>query len=580
MYWSRNYIPTLKEDPAEAEVISHKLLLRAGMIRKLASGIYSYLPAGWRSLQKISRIVREEMDRFGAVEIRLPAVQPGDIWKESGRWEHYGKELLRFRDRHDRDYCMGPTHEEVITDLVRGEIRSYKQLPVNMYQVQTKFRDEIRPRFGLMRGREFIMKDAYSFDRDEDGAARSYEEMRQAYESIFSRLGLEFRGVDADSGAIGGSVSQEFMVLAETGEDIIVVCPQCAYAANLEKAEVAPPPAAAAQACPELKKVKTPDAHTVEQVAAYLDTGKDRILKTLLYEVDGRAVAVMVRGDRDLNEVKLKNFLNATDLELASAEKVRKWSGAPVGFSGPVGLEAAEIFADQELENRCDFVVGANANDAHYLHFDPARDCRVSAYADLREIVPDDPCPGCGENLEFTRGIEVGHIFMLGTKYSRALKASFLDENGKEKPLIMGCYGIGISRVLAACIEQNHDENGIIYPPAIAPWEVLIVAINPKDEKMFSAAADIHDRLQGAGVECLLDDRAERPGVKFKDADLIGIPVQVVVGAKGLERGVVEIKVRKTGEKTEVALEDLTGELARIREKLWASPNKSEKTGA
>ncbi|MFO7818133.1 MAG: proline--tRNA ligase [Desulfovibrionales bacterium] len=570
MFWSKNYIPTLKEDPAEAEIVSHKLLLRAGMIRKLTSGIYSYLPAGWRSLQKISRIVREEMDRFGAIEVRLPAVQPGDIWKESGRWEHYGNELLRFSDRHGRDYCLGPTHEEVITDLVRGEIRSYKQLPINMYQLQTKFRDEIRPRFGLMRGREFIMKDAYSFDCDEAGAAESYEDMRRAYESIFHRLGLEFRGVDADSGAIGGSVSQEFMVLAETGEDVIVVCPECSYAANLEKAEVGVVVPESKNSCPELTKVDTPDAHTVEQVADFLGVEKEKIIKTLLYEADGKAIAVLIRGDRNLNEVKLKNFLGSTRLELASADKVRLWSGAPVGFAGPVGIQVDEIYADQELEKRNDFVVGANANDAHYLHFDPARECKISQYLDLREIAPDDPCPECGRKLEFTRGIEVGHIFMLGTKYSQALNAYFLDRNGKEKPMIMGCYGIGISRVLAACIEQNHDENGIIFPPPIAPWEVVIVAINPKDESVLNTAVDIHDRLQGSGIECLLDDRAERPGVKFKDADLVGIPVQIIVGAKGLKQGVVEVKTRAKGQKTEIRLEEFVEEFSRIREELWS----------
>ncbi|MFP4168749.1 MAG: proline--tRNA ligase [Desulfonatronovibrionaceae bacterium] len=564
MYWTRNYIPTLKEVPAEAEIVSHKLLLRAGMIRKLTSGIYSYLPAGWRALQKINRIIREEMDRFGAVEIRLPAVQPGDVWKESGRWEHYGKELLRFQDRHGRDYCLGPTHEEVITDLVRGEIRSYKQLPVNMYQVQTKFRDEIRPRFGLMRGREFIMKDAYSFDRDEDGAAKSYEEMRLAYESIFSRLGLEFRGVDADSGAIGGSVSQEFMVLAETGEDVIVVCPACSYAANLEKAEVKTAAPDSAPSCPEPEKISTPNAHTVDQVADLLHVGREKILKTLLYESDGRAVAVMIRGDRDLNEVKLKNFLGATELSLASAEKVRSWSGAPVGFAGPVGLKVEEIYADRELENRNDFVVGANTSDAHLVHFDPARDCQITGYVDLREIAPDDPCPACGKRLEFTRGIEVGHIFMLGTKYSRALKANFLDQNGQEKPMIMGCYGIGVTRVLAACIEQSHDENGIVFPPAIAPWEVLLLALNPGDGTIWQAVQKMYAALKDYGLECLLDDRAERPGVKFKDADLIGVPIQVVVGAKGLEKGVAEIKIRKTGEKSEVPLEDVPAEAVRI----------------
>ena len=570
MLWSKYYIPTLKEDPAEAEIISHKLLLRAGMIRKLTSGIYTYLPLGWKALQKISDIIRQEMNRFGAIEIRMPAVQPGDLWKESGRWDVYGRELLRFQDRHGRDYCLGPTHEEVITDLVRGEIKSYRQLPINLYQIQTKFRDEIRPRFGLMRGREFIMKDAYSFDRDDQGATKSYEDMYAAYVSIFEKLGLKFRAVEADSGPIGGSFSHEFMVLAETGEDTIAVCTECDFAANLEKAEVkyADTPDSPAD-CPELEKVFTPDKHSVEEVAKFLKVPEEKIVKTLLYDADGQAVAVLVRGDRELNEIKLKNLLDVIDLRLASAEQVQQWSGAPVGFAGPVGLNVDVIYADQELMFDNDFVIGANEKDTHYLHFDPRRDAKIKGYYDLRQITESDPCPRCGAKIELTKGIEVGHIFKLGTKYSEALRATFLDENGKERPMIMGCYGIGVSRVLAACIEQNHDENGIIFPPPIAPFDAHLLALNPKDDLVKDKACEIYDALTAQGIDCLFDDRLERPGVKFKDADLIGLPLQIIVGAKALQRGVIEIKIRHSGEKIEVGLDEVVSGFKEVQRKVF-----------
>ena len=570
MLWSKYYIPTLKEDPAEAEIISHKLLLRAGMIRKLTSGIYTYLPLGWKALQKISDIIRQEMNRFGAIEIRMPAVQPGDLWKESGRWEVYGRELLRFQDRHGRDYCLGPTHEEVITDLVRGEIKSYRQLPINLYQIQTKFRDEIRPRFGLMRGREFIMKDAYSFDRDDQGATKSYEDMYAAYVSIFEKLGLKFRAVEADSGPIGGSFSHEFMVLAETGEDTIAVCTECDFAANLEKAEVkyAEKEVSDAQ-CPSLEKVLTPNKHTVEEVAEFLGVPREKIVKTLLYDADGQAVAVLVRGDRELNEIKLKNLLDVIDLRLASAEQVQQWSGAPVGFAGPVGLNVDVIYADQELMFDNDFVIGANEKDTHYLHFDPRRDAKIKGYYDLRQITESDPCPRCGAKIELTKGIEVGHIFKLGTKYSEALRATFLDENGKERPMIMGCYGIGVSRVLAACIEQNHDENGIIFPPPIAPFDAHLLALNPKDELVKDKASEIYDALTAQGIDCLFDDRLERPGVKFKDADLIGLPLQIIVGARALQRGVIEIKIRHSGEKIELGLDEIVSGFQEVQKKVF-----------
>jgi len=572
MYWSRYYIPTLKEDPAEAEVISHKLLLRAGMIRKLTSGIYTYLPLGLRSLQKISQIIREEMERFGAIEILMPSVQPGELWQESGRWNAYGKELLRFKDRHERDYCLGPTHEEVVTDLIRGEVKSYRQLPLNLYQIQTKFRDEIRPRFGLMRGREFIMKDGYSFDKDDEGANKSYENMYEAYSSIFSRLGLKFRAVEADTGQIGGNFSHEFMVLANTGEDTIAICSDCSYAANLEKAEVKLEKQENKQGkVAELEEVLTPNQHTVEEVAKFLKVPAQKILKTLLYRVDDRKVAVLVRGDRELNEVKLKNKLKAQEIRLATPAEVEEWSKAPVGFAGPVGLEVDELYADLEVALDSDYVIGANKKDTHFKHFDPQRDARIKEYLDLRNVVEGDKCPRCGGNLSLTKGIEVGHIFKLGTKYSEALRATFLDENGKEKPMIMGCYGIGVSRVLAACIEQNHDENGIIFPTPIAPFDCLIIALNPKESRVLALAEDIYRDLKGKKLDCLLDDRDERPGFKFKDGDLIGIPLQVIVGAKGIERGIVEVKLRNTGEKIEVPIAKASEEIEAIYRKLEKS---------
>jgi len=568
MHWSRYFIPTLKEDPAEAEVVSHRLLLRAGMVRRLTSGIYTYLPAGWRSLLKISEIIRREMTRYHAVELLMPAVQPGDLWKETGRWEAYGKELLRFRDRHDRDYCIGPTHEEVITDLVRREISSYRQLPLNLYQIQTKFRDEIRPRFGLMRGREFIMKDAYSFDRDEAGAAQSYEWMHKAYVSIFEKLGLRFRAVEADTGAIGGSLSHEFMVLADTGEDVIATCSQCDFAANLEKAEVE----CQGPDCPECslppEQVFTPGMHTVSQVAGYLNVPQRKVLKTLLYDADGRSVAALVRGDRELNEVKLKNVLGAQSLELASKEQVEKWTGAGLGFAGPVGLRVDRMVADLELRLETDWITGANVEDAHLMHVDLKRDSRINGYHDLRSITREDPCPRCAGTIRMTKGIEVGHIFRLGTKYSRSMHALFLDEQGVEQPMIMGCYGIGVSRVLAACIEQNHDDHGIIFTPAVAPFETVIIALNPRDELVQKNARDIYSRLIAHGVDVLLDDRDERPGFKFKDCDLVGFPLQIVVGARGIKNKVVEVKERHSGQRHELPLEDFWTGFQKVRQRV------------
>ncbi len=557
MRWSRYYVPTLKEAPADAEVVSHKLLIRAGMIRRLTSGVYTYLPLGYRALNKVAAILREEMDNAGALEVHMPMVQPADLWKESGRWDYYGKELLRLKDRHDREGCLGPTHEEVITDLLRGEVRSYRQLPLNLYQIQTKFRDEVRPRFGLMRGREFVMKDGYSFDKDEEGANQSYKAMFAAYTRAFQRMGLRFRAVEADSGAIGGSFSHEFMVLATTGEDTIAACTACDYAANLEKAEVtlAGEPVSLPE-CPAYETVATPETHTVEDVCAFLKLGPEKIVKTLLFDADGEPVAALVRGDRELNEIKLKNQLNATVLNLATPEQVVAWSKAPVGFAGPVGLAVERIVADNELLQGTDWVTGANQGDAHHVHVDLKRDASISAYADLRTVTESDPCPRCSGKLELTKGIEVGHVFKLGLKYSKTMSATFLDENGKDQHMVMGCYGIGVSRIVAACIEQNHDDAGIVFPPPLAPYEVLLCNLGIKEDACNAKADEIYTWLNAQGIEVLLDDRNERPGVKFKDADLIGLPIQLVVGAKALAKGIVEAKDRRTGERAELPVDD------------------------
>ncbi|HIW00560.1 MAG TPA: proline--tRNA ligase [Candidatus Desulfovibrio intestinipullorum] len=567
------YIPTLKESPADAEVISHKLLVRAGMVRKLTSGIYVYMPTALRALKKIETVLREEMAAAGFEELLLPAVQPGDLWKESGRWTHYGKELLRFKDRNDRDYCLGPTHEEVITDVVRGEVRSYRQLPVRLFQIQTKFRDEIRPRFGLMRGREFVMKDGYSFDLDDAGAEASYAVCKKAYYNIFSRLGLRFRAVEADSGSIGGNFSHEFHVLADAGEDTIASCTQCEYAANIERAEVRFAGEKCTETCQAFEEVATPDAHSVEEVCSLLHLEPSRIVKTMIFVADGKPVAVLVRGDREVNDVKVKNLLHAEEVELAGPETVQAVTGAPVGFAGPVGL-SVPVYADSELVAATDYVVGANKGDAHLMHVDLARDCTIEAYADLRLITEHDCCPRCGAPIELTRGIEVGHIFKLGCKYSSAMHCAYLDENGKEQLMVMGCYGIGVSRVLAAAIEQNHDENGIIFPPAIAPFVAEVINLDPADATVSSWAEKACQGLEAVCGEVLYDDREERPGIKFKDADLVGCPVQVILGGKGIARGVAETKNRLTGEKGTISLdqleEGLKGFVAQV-EATWAA---------
>ncbi|MGV8059605.1 MAG: proline--tRNA ligase [Smithellaceae bacterium] len=549
MRYSEMFLPTGREVPSDAEVISHQLMIRAGMIRKLTSGIYSYLPLGYRVIRKVEQIVREEMNKASAQEVCLPMVQPAELWQESGRWEFYGKELLRFRDRHEREYCLGPTHEEVITDLVRNDIKTYRQLPRNLYQIQTKFRDEVRPRFGVMRCREFGMKDAYSFDADEAGAEISYEKMFVAYNNIFRRCGLKFRPVEADSGSIGGKYSHEFMVMAESGEDAIVVCEQCAYAANMEKAEVARPEKVNITEKDWLQQesVHTPNVRTIEEVSEFLQVRPQDIVKTLIFNVDGKSCAVLIRGDQEVNEIKVKNYLGANELELADDEMILQATGAPRGFAGAVKIKT-RIIADFSVMNMVNFVTGANKEDYHLKNVNIGRDCSVELFADLRVVEKNDQCPRCGGSIQFVRGIEVGHVFKLGTKYSKALKAVYLDRDGQEKIMIMGCYGIGIGRTVAACIEQNNDANGIVWPMPLAPYHVIITPVNVNEEDVLRAAEKIYNDLLADGIEVIFDDRDERAGVKFKDADLIGIPLRITVGPKNLASGNIELKNRKSGE--------------------------------
>ena len=565
MRFSQLLIPTLKETPAEAEVISHQLMLRAGFIRKLSSGIYSYLPLGLASIRKVEQIVREEMNRAGAQELLLPMVQPAELWEESGRWQKYGPELLRFTDRHERQSCLGPTHEEVITDLVRKNVHSYRRLPLNLYQIQTKFRDEIRPRFGLMRGREFIMKDAYSFDADDKGASLAYEKMNQAYHRIFQRCGLKFRAVEADSGSIGGSFSHEFMVLADTGEDTIVACTKCDYAANMEKARAQESPAPENPELKPLEKIETPGKRKVKAVTEFLQISPKELVKTLVYVADGQPVAVLLRGDHEVQEVKLCNLLGVQEVELADDKQVYDFTGVPTGYLGPVGLKIP-LVADLEVMKMVNFTVGANEKNYHSQNVNAGRDFTVEKTADLRMITSEDLCPVCGGPLELTRGIEVGHIFKLGTVYSKALNARFLDAEGNEKPFVMGCYGIGVSRVVAAAIEQNHDKDGMIFPLPIAPVQVILLNLSAKDEKITEAAETLYRELQDAHVEVIFDDRDERPGVKFKDADLLGIPLRLMVGKSFSKEGKIEIRTRKDGKTETVPLAETVAHVRRIIE--------------
>ncbi len=560
MRYRQSLIPTLRQDPAEAEVVSHRLLMRAGMIRQVARGIYDFLPLGLRAVRKVEAIVREEMNRAGAQEILMPAVCPAELWQESGRWEHYGKELLRIKDRHERDFCFGPTHEEVVTDIARREIQSYRDLPINLYQIQTKFRDEVRPRFGLMRGREFIMKDAYSFHTDFADCQREYRNMYETYQRIFDRCGLLYRPVEADTGAIGGTLSHEFQVLADSGEDAIVSCEKCGYAANVEKAEL---PSSATQhtarSTQRLEKVHTPDQRTIEEVSTFLGESPERFVKTLLYVTDtGAVVAALVRGDHELSEPKLKNALGCQWVAMADEEAVSR-AGTLVGFAGPLGIKAT-LISDGTLRGAKGLVCGANERDYHLTGLDLERDLPTLQFADIRQARAGDPCPRCqGGVFSAHRGIEVGQTFYLGTKYSKALNATYLDAQGQQHPMEMGCYGIGITRTVAAAIEQHHDENGIIWPLPLAPVTVDIVPVNWNDEALRQAAEDLYHKCLSAGVDVLLDDRDERPGVKFKDADLLGIPLRVTIGSKTLARGMVELKGRAEKQATEVALDHVVG---------------------
>ncbi|MCX6358071.1 MAG: proline--tRNA ligase [Candidatus Aureabacteria bacterium] len=563
MFWTKAFIPTLKEDPADAEIVSHMLMIRAGMMRKLGAGIYTYLPLGWRAIRKVEGIVREEMDRAGAQELLLPILSPAELWRESGRWSEYGKEMMRLKDRNEREFALGPTHEEVITGTVRGEVRSYRELPVCLYQIQTKFRDEVRPRFGVMRGREFTMKDAYSFHRDPASLDDYYKIMHEAYTRIFRRCGLDFRAVLADAGIMGGKVTHEFMVLAASGESVVLSCPAqgCGYAATTDTASGAIPACAVAGDEP-LREVHTPGRKTVEEVTAFLKVGPECVIKTLIYEAAGAPVAVLIRGDRDVNEAKLQNALACINIALADEAVIRRTTGAGLGFAGPVGLRGIRVIADHTVKGITGGVTGANKTDYHLTGVREGRDFTVSGYHDLALNREGDGCPRCGAALTAYRGIEVGQIFKLGTKYSESMQAVFTDEDGAAKPFVMGCYGIGITRTVAAAIEQHHDRDGIIWPLSIAPYHVEIIPMNVGDEATMKVATDLYAALGQRGVETLLDDRDERPGVKFKDADLVGIPYRVVIGPKGLAQGKVELKSRGSKETQLLALEGAAEEIA------------------
>lgn len=545
---SQMYAPTLREVPAEAEIPSHQLLLRAGFIRKSTNGMYTYLPLAWRVIKKIENIIREEMDNKGAQEIMMPIMQPAEIWQESGRWGVYGAEMVRVKDRHGHEYCLGPTHEELVTSMVRMDVKSYRQLPLNLYQIQDKFRDERRPRFGLMRSRDFIMKDAYSFDRDIEGLDKSYKDMYDAYTNVFTRCGLTFRPVEADSGAIGGNGSHEFMVLADTGEAEIAYCTECDYAADIEKAElnVVEAPAEEEQA---LEMVETPNCKTIADVCAFLNAPVEKSMKAVAFSSEKGLILCFVRGDHEVNEIKVANTVGVNEVEMAD-ESLLVEVGTVGGYMGPVGLdpEKVTIVIDQSVMKMHNICCGANKEGYHYVNANPGRDFKPTFVADIRLAQVGDPCPHCGAKMEKARGIEAGQVFKLFTKYSKAMNATFLDENGKEQPMYMGCYGIGVGRTMAACVEQSFDKDGIIWPVSIAPYEVLVVPVNAKDKESWDKAFEIYGALKKAGVEAVIDDRNERPGVKFKDADLIGYPVRVVVGPKTIKEGNLEVKVRKTGE--------------------------------
>ncbi len=574
MRWTKTFIPTMKEVPADAEIPSHQLMLRAGLVRQVMAGAYTYLPLGWRAMRKAEAIVREEMERAGAIELFMPALQPIELFERTGRKDDFGDVLVNFElKRGDRTVhvALGPTHEEVITDLVAKHISSHRQLPITLFQIQTKFRNEERPRFGVLRTSEFLMKDAYSFDRNLEDLERSYRLMYDAYCRIFARCGLDFIPVEAESGPIGGEASHEFMVPAANGEDRLVRCDQCGYAANLERAATgrSQPTVAVPPDAPPFRKVQTPGMSTIEQVSRFLGCRPEQMIKTLIYLVDGEPVAVLIRGDHDANEAKIRRTLGARSVELADPQTIERVTGAPVGFAGPVGLKC-RLVADHDVAGVTDGVTGANEADAHLTGVVVGRDFQIEKTYDLRMAVAGDPCPSCRQPMELVHGIEVGHVFKLGTKYSEALGAYFLDEQEQRRPIIMGCYGIGVNRIVAALAETKHDQNGLVWPLSIAPYEVLVLAVNMDDEQVVQTADRIYESLKQAGVDVLYDDRAARPGVKFKDADLIGFPLRVVVGAKGLKQGVVELSWRDSGEKRPVpvdaAVERVQEELQRRRE--------------
>jgi len=549
MRFTRFGLTTLRDTPSEAEIVSHQLMLKAGLIRRLASGLFTWMPLGLRVLRKVERIVREEMDRAGALEVAMPAVQPAELWRETGRWDKYGHLLLRMTDRHDRDFCFGPTHEEVITDIARRELRSYKQLPVNFYQVQVKFRDEIRPRFGVMRAREFIMKDAYSFDTDQAGLEESYRKMHDAYVAIFERLGLGFRVVDADSGEIGGSRSQEFMVLADSGEDGIAWCDEDNYASNVETAATLPPEGKAPAPTRDLEKISTPNCKTIEDLAEFLDITAVQTLKTLIVDGDDGPIALVLRGDHELNAIKADRIPGVAEpLTMADPTTIQKATGSVPGYAGPIGLDIP-VFYDHATAAMSDFVIGANEADMHYVGVNFGRDIDVPETVDLRNVVEGDPTPGGKGTLKIARGIEVGHIFQLGTVYSESMNATVQDKDGKDATMAMGCYGIGVTRIVGAAIEQNHDEKGIIWPEPLAPFDVVLVPINMhRSDAVREASEALYEELQSIGLDVLFDDRDARPGVKFADAELIGIPHRLVVSDRGLEAGELEYRHRRDDE--------------------------------
>lgn len=564
MRQSQSFIPTLREVPADAEVKSHQLLLRAGFIRQSASGVYTFLPLGQRVLQKVEAIIREEMNRAGAIELLMPALQPAELWQQSGRWYSYGPELMRLKDRHERDFALGPTHEEMITALVRDEVKTYKRLPLTLYQIQVKFRDEKRPRFGLLRGREFIMKDAYSFHTSQESLDETYNKMYEAYSNIFRRCGLNFRAVIADSGAIGGKDTHEFMVLSDIGEDTIAYSDASDYAANIEMAPVITTYEKSDEPLRDLEKVHTPGQKTIEEVASYLQVTPEKCIKSLLFKVDDRYVLVLVRGDHEANDVKVKNLFDASVVELATPEETKQVMNCEVGSLGPIGVsESVVVVADHAVKAIVNGVCGANEAGYHYVGVNPERDFTVSQYADLRFIQEGDPSPDGKGTIRFARGIEVGHVFKLGTRYSEAMNAVYLDENGRSQTMIMGCYGIGVSRLVAAIAEQFADENGLVWPAAVAPFDVHLISVNAKNEEQRQLADEWYEKLGQAGLEVLYDDRPERAGVKFADSDLIGIPIRVTVGKRASE-GIVEVKVRQTGEAMEVSVNELIDTIRRL----------------